>query len=175
MADFLEAYRVGRDNEGGYCNVKGDNGGETYAGIARNFHPNWAGWAIIEQHELKFNEVLKDEQLESLVKQFYRANYWNKILGDYIEIQSVATFIYDWCINSGKAVRQIQRVLGITDDNQFGNGTLKAVNDAGEFLLAKLHKAREDYYRSLVAKDATQGKFLKGWLTRNNSLYDRLS
>ena len=37
MADFLISYAPLKAFEGGWCNVKGDAGGETYAGIARNF------------------------------------------------------------------------------------------------------------------------------------------
>lgn len=48
MADFLQAYESMIRNEGGYTlhTVAGDRGGMTYAGIARNFHPNWPGWAL---------------------------------------------------------------------------------------------------------------------------------
>ncbi len=28
-------------HEGYYANVTGDNGGETYMGVARNLHPKW--------------------------------------------------------------------------------------------------------------------------------------
>ena len=37
MADFLISYAPLKEFEGGWCNVRGDAGGETYAGIARNF------------------------------------------------------------------------------------------------------------------------------------------
>lgn len=43
MAIFEKAYDPVRQWEGGWCNVEGDRGGETYAGIARNFWPGWPG------------------------------------------------------------------------------------------------------------------------------------
>ena len=43
MAIFKKAYEPVRQWEGGWCNVEGDRGGETYAGIARNFWPDWPG------------------------------------------------------------------------------------------------------------------------------------
>ncbi|MDR1034997.1 MAG: hypothetical protein LBT40_00015 [Deltaproteobacteria bacterium] len=32
--------------EGGWANNPADSGGETFRGIARNFHKSWPGWAI---------------------------------------------------------------------------------------------------------------------------------
>lgn len=45
MAEFTEAFEEMIRNEGGYVlhNVAGDSGGDTYAGVARRYHPNWAG------------------------------------------------------------------------------------------------------------------------------------
>ena len=48
MADFLTAYAPLARYEGGWCNDPADRGGETYAGIARNFFPAWPGWALID-------------------------------------------------------------------------------------------------------------------------------
>lgn len=42
-ADFNIAYNPVRTFEGDWCNVPGDKGGETYAGIARAFFPDWPG------------------------------------------------------------------------------------------------------------------------------------
>ena len=44
--------------------VKGDTGGMTYKGIARNYHPKWEGWAFIDANSntamLEENSVLQD-------------------------------------------------------------------------------------------------------------------
>ena len=40
MADFATAYAPLAGFEGGWCNVQGDSGGETYAGIARRYWPD---------------------------------------------------------------------------------------------------------------------------------------
>lgn len=47
-AVFESAYAPVKQWEGGWCDVPGDSGGETYAGIARNFFPNWRGWPLID-------------------------------------------------------------------------------------------------------------------------------
>ena len=50
MADFEKCFEIMINLEGGYTlhNVKEDNGGLTYAGIAYNSHPDWIGWSKIE-------------------------------------------------------------------------------------------------------------------------------
>lgn len=48
MADFDSAYAPLKQLEGGWCHNPDDKGGETYAGIARNFFPAWPGWAVVD-------------------------------------------------------------------------------------------------------------------------------
>ena len=42
MAEFSEAFTQTAAHEGGYSNDPLDRGGETYRGIARVHHPDWA-------------------------------------------------------------------------------------------------------------------------------------
>lgn len=175
MAEFLSAQPYVIKNEGGYCEVQGDKGGETYCGIARNFFPNWAGWAILEGHKpLSYNEVVDDEELNSLVNQFYKKQFWDGILGDGIDSQAVATYLYDFYVNAmHNAVKCVQRIVGVTVDGGFGNGTLSAVNGYNGDLLADLHTARVQYYIDIA--QGSNEKFKAGWLNRANNLYDKLS
>ena len=48
MAKFQIAEAITGRNEGGYANNSADTGGETYAGIARNYWPKWQGWKYID-------------------------------------------------------------------------------------------------------------------------------
>ena len=43
MADFEQAFSKTMGAEGGYklTDIKGDKGGQTYAGISRRFHPDF--------------------------------------------------------------------------------------------------------------------------------------
>lgn len=162
MADFLPAFESMIRNEGGYRlhNIDGDRGGMTYAGIARNFHPSWPGWAAIDQGAIPDTE---------LVRQFYRMNFWTQILGDSIIHQAVARNIFDFSVNAGviTAVRLAQIVSGATPDGKVGPRTLAALNamDPDKFVmtyaLAKLAR-----YRDIVTRDRTQQKFLLGWINR---------
>ena len=175
MAEFLSAQPYVIKNEGGYCEVQGDKGGETYCGIARNFFPNWAGWAILEGHKpLSYNEVVYDEELVSRVNQFYKKQFWDGILGDGIDSQAVATYLYDFYVNAmHNAVKCVQRIVGVTVDGGFGNGTLAAVNGYSGDLLTNLHNARCDYYKGIAQNGSA--KFLDGWLNRANDMYSVLA
>lgn len=175
MAEFKAAQQHVISNEGGYCNVDGDNGGETYFGLSRKFNPNWAGWAIVDSHKpLHYNEVIKDDNLTSLVNQYYKRMYWDKILADGIDSQPLAAYLYDFHVNAGSnAVKCVQRVVGAEPDGMFGNDTLHAVNSYTGDLLAALHKSRCEYYNKIAT--GGNAKFLKGWLARANKMYQLLS
>jgi len=168
MADFNIAQPYVRADEGGYANVHGDKGGETYAGISRVFHPDWPGWSTIDSkpHPIKWNTKFPD--LNPLVDSWYDKNEWDTILGDQIADQNTATYFYDWHVNSGGAVKQVQKVVGVTPDGEWGPHSLAALN-AGDYLLA-IHNARLAYYKSL-----NQPQFEPEWLERANSLYSRLT
>lgn len=168
MADFNIAMPLVRDHEGGYANVPGDRGGETYAGISRRFHPGWAGWAAVDAAKtLRWNEIVP--AAEPHVGPFYELNYWRKVKGDQIEDQRVANFIFDWYVNSGTwAILHVQRELGLHDDAIVGPKTIAAINAAGPALFDRLKAKRIAFLRNL-AKAPSQKKFLAGWLRRIES------
>lgn len=181
MADYLIAYEVGRDNEGGYVNRKDDKGGETYCGIARNYWPKWRGWAIVDQHKAERGGTIergtifgKDVVLEKMVKDFYYENFWKAIKGDDIDSQAVATYIYDWTLTSGGAKKKIQQALGLLADGYFGPVTVEAINNKAD-ALKTIHDLRRAYYMGIVDKDQSQSVNLIGWLTRCTNLYKSLS
>lgn len=137
MAEFLEAHKKTAVYEGGYANVSGDRGGETYKGIARNFWPQWAGWAIVDKNKpLKHNQSIKDDQLESLVKQFYKRNFWDKVEGDAIDDQDIAFKLYDLAVTSGipRSIKHIQSVLGLPETGKIDKKTLDAINNPSKYL-----------------------------------------
>lgn len=165
MAEFLNAYKRTSKHEGGYADHPNDRGGETYMGISRKYHPKWKGWAILDKYKpLKRNQKIKDDNLESEVKQFYYYNFWLPMAGDYLEHQTVADFIYDWHVNSGKSgLKAVQRALGLKDDGVIGSVSIKAINKAK---IEDLKAARVKFFQSIVNKDPSQKVFLKGWLNR---------
>lgn len=162
MADFLQAFESMIQNEGGYKlhDVAGDRGGQTYAGIARNMHPQWAGWRDIDAGQIPETE---------LVRQFYRANFWDRIRGDDISHQAVARNLFDFAVNAGPAtaIKLAQLVVGATPDGALGPKTLAALNACDpELFRASYALAKVARYRDIVTKDRTQQKFLLGWINR---------
>lgn len=173
MADFLSANKYIAPNEGGWNHVSGDD--ETYIGINRRFFPTWAGWALVDAHKpLNYNEIIADDNLNSLVNQFYKRNFWDSMLGDGIDSQAVATYLYDFRVNAGgNAIKCVQKVVGAFPDGGMGDKTLQAINDYTGDLLTDLHKERCDYYNRIGQKESD--KFLTGWLNRANKMYEILS
>jgi lysozyme family protein len=169
-ADFNKAIPFTRMHEGGYSNIAGDNGGETYCGIARVDNPEWEGWTIVDAHKpLKYNERIQDLTIEGMVNAFYKAQYWNKISGDGINNQQVAAFLFDWYVNSEhSAVRELQRIVGAPQTGNVGPITLPAINFYKGNLFEKLKAARIAFYNQLAANNAHDRQFLDGWIDRVN-------
>lgn len=158
-------------NEGGYANLKNDKGGETYAGIARNFNPNWPGWTFIDFEKKKLGAEPKNNTkwpaIQYLVDQFYR-DRWNANRMDEINSQEVADLLYDFHVHSqASAIRTIQKVVGVTADGSMGDQTIVAINKMnGAKLHADLLAARKAFLESLIAKNPSQEVFREGWMAR---------
>lgn len=112
MADFLKAYAPLKNFEGGWCNVSGDPGGETYAGIARNFFPSWDGWAVIDAAKshssysrgaLAFSRHLAAlPGLSDMVSDWYRREWWDR-MGLAAFSQPVADELFEQAVNLGRS------------------------------------------------------------------------
>jgi lysozyme family protein len=134
MADFLKAYNKTAKNEGGYANDPDDRGGETWKGIARKMWPLWKGWAIIDYYKGKpdfLKNLFNDKELESLVQDFYRLNFWNALMGDKINSQAMAESIYDSAVNMGvpTAIKLAQRTVGITESGSISHFLIDKLNN----------------------------------------------
>lgn len=161
MAEFLTAFEAMILAEGGYVlhEVAGDRGGQTYAGIARNMNPRWQGWPLIDA---------KQSVPASMVRDFYRDNFWAPMRGDELQHQRTAATIFDFSVNAGAVARKLaQLVVNVTPDGSVGPKTVSALNayDPEKFVLAyALVKIAR--YRDIVMRDRTQNKFFLGWINR---------
>jgi lysozyme family protein len=162
MADFEIAYSRTLKAEGGYklTNSTNDNGGQTYAGVSRKFHPNWAGWQSIDRGETPSTDLVRD---------FYNEQFWLPIKGNAIFDQGIANNIYDFAVNTGikPATILAQTVAGVEADGVLGIKSLTAINalDPQGFKLA-YSIAKIARYRDIVTKDPSQKKWLLGWINR---------
>lgn len=162
MADFDPIYERMILDEGGYklTDIKGDRGGQTYAGIARNAHPLWQGWLAIDRGEMPPAD---------LVREFYYRRFWSPVCGDDIADQGVAETLFNFGVNAGTAtaVKLAQIVVGATPDGALGPRTLAAINAADPALFRALYAlAKVKRYAEIVNRDRSQGKFLLGWIHR---------
>lgn len=149
------------ESEGGYklTNIPGDRGGQTYAGIARIPNPHWEGWAYIDRHETPPKE---------LVRSFYKSQFWDKVRGDQLPA-GLDYAVYDLAVNAGtgRAAKLLQRAVGVADDGVIGPGTMAAVAKANpRHALDQFSAAKAAFYKSIVDRDPSQAKFIKGWLAR---------
>jgi len=186
MAKWDEAYAKLRAVEGGYSKHPNDRGGETYAGVARNVHPYWGGWEIVDQNRNLpgFPDALRHlSSLERLVEGFYRSMFWSPLDLEYFTVQSVANEVLDSAVNVGmrRAVTWLQQacnalnrnesILGdIAVDGILGKITLRAANRIAQLdetnLLKVLNVLQGAHYVRLVGRDPRQEAFMRGWLTR---------
>lgn len=182
MKTFDELFDGVIKHEGYYANVKGDRGGETYMGVARNLHPDWKGWEIIYAHKekvgkIRHNAKIYDKELTQMVKDFYRHTFYQAYRIERINNGSLQEIIFDWCVNSGRwGSRGVQRTLNqcfntdLKMDGIIGNKTIAAINKCEpEILFDAIKAARIKYYHT-IAKRGQNHKFLKGWLKRINSI-----
>jgi len=185
MADFKKAYLRTCKIEAGYSNKKTDRGGETWRGIARNYHPKWKGWAIVDCykkscHDVKsLNKALSaDKELENLVLLFYRAEFWNVNRLAEIPCQLLAENVYDAGVNcgTGTAAKFLQKAINqlkpnsITVDGAIGNKTIEATSQLGSSLVKSFVDIREAYHKNIVVNDPDQKVNLDGWFARCESM-----
>lgn len=169
--------------EGGYTSpIAGDKGGETMCGIARNYHPKWEGWKIVDvKKPLKYNQQVPE--LKPLVMDFYYRKFFLPSNCDEFIKYSIplAGIIFDFAVHSGigRAIKAYQQIINIqlkwqrklSVDGVFGARSLEALEE--DYIdFNQLAEGILDYRRAYLNSIATgsQKKFLKGWMYRIDKL-----
>ncbi len=136
----------------GYVNDPDDRGGETKYGIAKTANPD------LDITNLDWEGA----------KRVYYKRYW--LPGDCQDMPSrLAALHFDGCVNHGlgKAAKFIQQAVGAVADGDIGPATLRLVNAQDEITVCnKVCVQRETFYHNIVANNASQAKYLNGWLRR---------
>ena len=187
MAEFSLALTETLSHEAGYVYHPSDRGGETYKGIARNFHGSWIGWKRIDQYKVSatFPDILEeDAAIGGWVRDFYRNKFWNPVAGDVIKDQGLAVFMFDMAVHigTGKAVEFLQRALNLFNregklyadlvvDGDIGPATLKAITkyymrEGPGSLFKALIVLRGNYYVEVTERREKNEAFIRGWLNR---------
>jgi len=182
MANFSIAFKKTVGHEGGYVpsdyaiKVQ-DSGGETYMGIARNYNPEWEGWAIIDRYKAQFgvpkwNFFFPESLgLSKMVEAQAKKKYWDAINGDQIQNQELANLLFELYWGSGGlGIKQAQRSLNkvidrpVAVDGVLGKDTLTAINSADQSALyEQIYNDRKGWYESKLQAGNPNAK---GWLNR---------
>lgn len=151
--------------EGGYVNDKYDKGGATNKGITiSTFRHFYGGKMTID--DLK---NITNEQWEKI----FLVGFWRPFRADDIKCQAIANICVDWAWASGTttAIRQVQKILGVTADGIAGDITIGAINKCdAEDLFNRIKKARIDFVNAIVRNNPTQARFSRGWVNRINDI-----
>ena len=164
-ADFNNAQSVVAINEGGYQQRSNDAGNWTGGKVNSGnlIGTNWGVSAPVLSQYLGRTATINDMQALSYsdAVNILKQNYWDKIEGDKILSDSVATSIYDGAINGG--VAGIKKIVAPLLPS--GTYSVTEINAADpKILFAQIKQARQDFYTSLG------GSNLTGWLNRLNKL-----
>lgn len=155
--------------EGRYANVAGDSGGETFCGVARNYHPSWPGWVEVDKAKAAGEKLNGDslfDRLLPLLQTFYRLGFWNAIQGDVIQDQALADFLFACAVNMNtpQAIKLLQRAIGAVADGVLGPRTMAILNSGSPDILGRYaEQVRAFYDRIAVGEKA---KFKAGWYNR---------
>ena len=143
---FDEAFDRLIGNEGGYCNLQGDPGGETNWGISKRSYP-----------DVDIKNLTKEG-----AKAIYLRDFWEPLGDAHPAIKFQA---FDFAVNSGiqTAIRKLQAAIGAADDGHWGplSAARLASFDLNDVLMRYLAQ-RLRFWTSL----STWSQFGKGWANR---------
>jgi len=165
MSRFNECLAFVLDKEGGYTNDPVDRGGATNYGILQTEYSEY-----LKRHGLpndSVREISKDH-----VEDIYYTEYWGPSRAETMPAP-LDLIQFDASVNIGLywAKRLLQRALYVAEDGILGPKTMAAIGKADiATLCQRVITYRRAYYQAIVKHDATQGKFLAGWLNRCSAL-----
>lgn len=143
-------------HEGGYVDHPRDPGGATNKGITIGTFRRYVKPKATKR-DLK---NITKAQVESV----YRQHYWDKVRAS--ELPSGVDYaVFDFAVNSGpsRAVKFLQKVVGVSEDGRIGPATLEAVSDRDH---AKTIETLCDNRLAFLKRLGTWGTFGKGWSRR---------
>lgn len=172
MLMFRVAADAVMEVEGGgrYSATRGDAGGPTRWGITRSTLSAWRG---TEATRDDVRELTRHE-----AEQILLARYWSPVRAGEIADQRVATQLLGLSVHFGprRASRILQRAIvraggDLRVDGYVGSQTIEQANRMDSAVLMRyVVDMQSDTYKKIVNRNAGQGKFLRGWLSRAERL-----
>lgn len=158
MGSFERALKEVLEDEGGYVNHPKDKGRATNQGVTQAVYDDYR-----RSHDLAPRDVrgLRPEERDAI----YRVRYWDLIKGGNLP-EGLSYVVFDGAVNSGpaRAVRWLQRALGVLADGVVGPQTLVAVKACADIagLIDRICDIRVAYLKEL----SNFSTFGRGWLRR---------
>jgi lysozyme family protein len=150
-------------HEAGFVNHPSDPGGMTNLGVTAKVWAEWTG------HDV--NEKIMRNLTPADVAPLYRKKYWNACRADEL-VSGLDYAVFDCAVNSGvgRAIKLLQKCVGVPADGGFGPTTYAAV---AQFKGGTSKKLVEDYCNErleFLTSLLTFGTFGRGWTRRVNEV-----
>lgn len=171
MDDLDKSLNFLLEEEGGWSDHKADRGGKTMYGVIQATYDTWRTKQGLGKQSVR--NITKQE-----VRRIYEDMYWKAAGCDRLP-WPINYIVFDAAVNSGpsRAVRWMQRGLGVAQDGQIGpasiNAAKKVVDEGKGSALLAILDARVEFLSRLIQRDASQAAFLLGWWRRTQRVLAR--
>ena len=170
MADFITAIKVIEKNEGGYTDNPKDAGNYYPQNIKTGKLIGTNKGITPTTYKQAFGHVPTVAEMKGLTQNaaraIYKALYWNKINGDKLNDQQVATMMLDSAVNEGvgTSINYAKKLLKLPTNAVMDADTLKKLNAHNDKnFFNEFKDLRAEHYKALG------GVFYEGWMKRLNS------
>jgi len=151
--------------EGGYTFNPNDRGGSTNKGITQR---NYDAWRSKQNLPMRPVQEITDDEVRSI----YLTEYWAKASCPLLP-SPVDLVVFDSAVNcgTGRAVKWLQKAVGVKEDGAYGAKTNAAVLLHGAMETAlEILNFRDDFYEDIIDHDPSQLVFRNGWHNRIDKL-----
>jgi lysozyme family protein len=176
MANYLNIVPFIKQAEGGLSKNPQDQAAAYPVADGSGYHTNkgitWKTWSNnfgSTQASIFGFYNMTDGNWEYIFKKYY----WNAISGDQISSQKIADILVNWVWMSGSytPVKNLQYILGITQDGQFGPITLAALNNSNQADTYNKLKGLQTAFINNLGSQPKYSMFLTGWTNRLKNLF----
>lgn len=158
---FADCLRETLRWEGGYSNDRHDKGGATMRGITT---ARYRAYRLSERLHRRSVKEITEQELRAIYMMYYWAPVWGDSLPDGLDMA-----VFDFGVNSGpsRAIKYLQKALGVRADGEMGPITLRAIENSDvEETVKRVCDGRLAFVRTLE----TYWHFGRGWENRIKGL-----
>ncbi|WP_248563561.1 glycosyl hydrolase 108 family protein, partial [Niallia sp. NCCP-28] len=171
---FSEALAFTLGVEGGYVYDRYDYGGPTNMGVTQSTYNTYRDQKKLPRKDIR--SITFEE-----AREVYYTLYWKAAKCDKMD-RTLAIVMFDTAVNlgvngnskAGGAIKHLQKAMNINPDGSWGSKTETAFGKFSKSQHYQLALKVVDYNKAFryerVKQDASQKKFLEGWINRDNKL-----